>query len=50
MPKQWEDRPTDIRQGENLPVAQLERFLQQHFSTNETVSVSQFPSGFSNLT
>lgn len=50
MPKQWEDKPTDIRKGENLPVAQLERFLQQHFSTNETVSVSQFPSGFSNLT
>src|SRR5689334_6792645 len=39
------DRPTTVRQGEELPVDRLSEYLNEHVDT-----IEQFPSGFSNLT
>ena len=39
------DRPTSVRQGEELPVERLSQYLGEQIT-----SIEQFPSGFSNLT
>ena len=45
------DKPSSIRPGEELALNKLEPFLRSHFSREaEHFSVSQFPSGHSNLT
>lgn len=45
------DKPTSIRAGEELDLLRLEPFLRLHFpAEGEHFSVSQFPSGHSNLT
>src|SRR5437763_14645741 len=47
----FRDRPTSLRAGEELDVSKLESFLRSHFPGEaEHPSVSQFPSGHSNLT
>src|ERR1700747_1380107 len=47
----FRDRPTSLRAGEELDVSKLESFLRSHFPTEpEPLSVSQLPSGHSNLT
>src|SRR5438034_10968165 len=47
----FRDRPTSLRAGEELDVSKLEFFLRSHFPGEaEHPSVSQFPSGHSNLT
>jgi aminoglycoside phosphotransferase (APT) family kinase protein len=45
------DHPDAVRPGEELDIARLEPFLQDHFGgSREPVTVQQFPSGHSNLT
>ncbi len=44
------DQAGSVRPGEELNLARLRPFLQEHFGHNEPVSVEQFPSGHSNLT
>ena len=45
------DQPTKVRQGEDLNLTALEGYLANHLNGFETpLSVSQFPSGYSNLT
>src|SRR5579862_2376543 len=45
------DHPSSVRAGEELDLSRLEPFLRSHFpDAAGTVSVSQFPSGHSNLT
>lgn len=45
------DSPKDIRPGEELDLAKLKSFLSDHLPDfSGTLEVSQFPSGFSNLT
>jgi aminoglycoside phosphotransferase (APT) family kinase protein len=44
------DQAGTVRAGEELDIARLQPFLQQHFRQNGPVSVKQFPSGHSNLT
>ncbi len=45
------DQPRDVRRGEELPIANLAAYLQQHLSDlRGDVVVKQFPSGHSNLT
>src|SRR5215467_5498826 len=39
------DRPTQVRQGEELPLDRLLEYLNEHID-----AIEQFPSGFSNLT
>ena len=39
-----------VRAGEELDIARLQPFLQEHFAATRKVSVEQFPSGHSNLT
>lgn len=48
---EFQDRSTTPRPGEELPLPQLERFLKSRFTgTPGPLTVSQFPSGHSNLT
>src|SRR5580704_9190372 len=45
------DHPTSVRSGEELDLSRLGPFLRSHFpDATGTLSVSQFPSGHSNLT
>jgi aminoglycoside phosphotransferase (APT) family kinase protein len=45
------DKPGDIRPGEELPLATLQKFLNERVPDVGTITrVQQFPSGFSNLT
>ncbi len=44
------DQAGAVRQGEELDIARLQPFLQEHFGHTGAVSVEQFPSGHSNLT
>ena len=47
----FRDKPSAIRPGEELDLGKLEPFLRSHFpNEGEHFSVSQFPSGHSNLT
>jgi aminoglycoside phosphotransferase (APT) family kinase protein len=47
----FRDKPTSIRPGEELDLGKLERFLRANFpGDGESFSVTQFPSGHSNLT
>ena len=47
----FRDKPTSIRPGEELDLTKLEPFLRSHFPGEaENFSVTQFPSGHSNLT
>lgn len=49
--KDFRDKPAPIRPGEELDLAKLGPFLRSHFSGEaEHFSVTQFPSGHSNLT
>ncbi|MEL6536202.1 MAG: phosphotransferase family protein [Bacteroidota bacterium] len=50
MKKITADQPSTIRAGEELPVESLESYLQEQLSTQGSLEVSQYPSGFSNLT
>ncbi|HDZ23883.1 MAG TPA: phosphotransferase family protein [Desulfobacteraceae bacterium] len=45
------DRPTKVRQGEELDVTTIEEFLKDNIEgLHGTLEIGQFPSGFSNLT
>ena len=44
------DQAGTVRAGEELDIARLQPFLQEHFGRIGPVSVEQFPSGHSNLT
>ncbi len=44
------DQAGTVRAGEELDLARLRPFLQQHFGDSGALSVEQFPSGHSNLT
>lgn len=45
------DQPKDIRQGEELDLQKLKNYLKEHLEGfNGELEISQFPSGFSNLT
>ena len=45
------DQPKDIRQGEDLDLQKLKGYLKEHLEGfNGELEISQFPSGFSNLT
>ncbi len=44
------DQAGTVRAGEELDVACLQLFLQDHFGHNAPVYIEQFPSGHSNLT
>ncbi len=44
------DQAGTVRAGEELDLARLQPFLQEHFGHSGPVSVEQFPSGHSNLT
>jgi aminoglycoside phosphotransferase (APT) family kinase protein len=44
------DQASAVRAGEELNVAQLQPFLQEHFGYEGPLSIEQFPSGHSNLT
>jgi aminoglycoside phosphotransferase (APT) family kinase protein len=47
----YRDKPTAVRTGEELDAGKLEPFLRSHFPGEaESFSVTQFPSGHSNLT
>jgi len=49
--KDFLDRPTAIRAGEELPLPALEKFLLRHFpAATGPLAAEQFPSGHSNLT
>jgi len=51
MSTKWIDRPTTVRQGEELDTARLETYLSQHVpDLGGPIAVEQFPSGYSNLT
>ena len=48
---QWLDAGRPPREGEGLDLEKLEPYLREHLpEVEETLSVEQFPSGFSNLT
>jgi len=44
------DQPSAVRAGEELDVARLQPFLQEHFGHLAPLTIEQFPSGHSNLT
>jgi aminoglycoside phosphotransferase (APT) family kinase protein len=44
------DQPGAVRIGEELDLARLQPFLQEHFGDSGPISIEQFPSGHSNLT
>lgn len=44
------DKSTNVRKGEELDVASLQAYLNNHSGFDGTISIEQFPSGFSNLT
>jgi aminoglycoside phosphotransferase (APT) family kinase protein len=44
------DQPGRVRAGEELDLARLQPFLQEHFGHSGPISVEQFPCGHSNLT
>ena len=44
------DKSRDVREGEELDVKRLEPYLKDHLGLKGDLEVSQFPSGFSNLT
>src|SRR5580658_5249755 len=44
------DQAGTVRAGEELDLARLQPFLQEHFGHSGPVSVEQFPNGHSNLT
>ncbi|MDO1445173.1 phosphotransferase family protein [Rhodocytophaga aerolata] len=44
------DQARTIRTGEELDVAKLKAYLSAHFHASSTLEVTQFPSGYSNLT
>ncbi len=44
------DRPSRVRPGEELPLEQLTTYLDEKLGINSSIEVSQFPSGYSNLT
>ena len=46
----WNDKPTTVRDGEELPVDILQSYLQQFFTNKGDLKITQFPSGYSNLT
>jgi len=51
MGTEWTDRPTTVRQGEELDTAKLEAYLSSHASELKgPITVEQFPAGHSNLT
>lgn len=44
------DQAKPIREGEQLDIQRLQKFLQETLEVSDTLEVSQFPRGFSNLT
>lgn len=50
MSNSWNDKATAIRKGEALPMDTLIPFLHEFLGTDSHINVTQFPSGFSNLT
>jgi aminoglycoside phosphotransferase (APT) family kinase protein len=46
----WNDKSTAVRKGEELQMENLHSYLMQFFATSGELSVTQFPSGYSNLT
>lgn len=51
MTEDWLDRSAPVREGEGLPVEQLEAYLKENLpGLTGKLAVRQFPAGFSNLT
>ena len=52
MDQQWMDQPGNVRPGEELDEAGLKRFLSGYLPEwdHESLTIRQFPGGFSNLT
>lgn len=50
MSKSWNDKAKPIRKGEELPMDTLAPFLSDFFGKISNIEITQFPSGFSNLT
>ena len=45
-----EDIPKDVREGEEIDLEKLKKYLSEINFTENDLSISQFPSGYSNLT
>ena len=50
MLSKWNDKSTVVRKGEELQMENLQSYLQQFLANKGDLKVSQFPSGYSNLT
>ncbi|MBX2871261.1 MAG: phosphotransferase family protein [Saprospiraceae bacterium] len=51
MSNNWNDQAKAVRKGEELDIAKLEPFLQEQLNMpGASLSIEQFPGGFSNLT
>ena len=50
MNKAFADKSVDIRQGEELNIENLQKYLLDTLEISGEINISQFPSGFSNLT
>ena len=46
----WNDKSATVRKGEELPMDNLKSYLNQFLSLEGDIKISQFPSGYSNLT
>ena len=44
------DKPIGIREGEELDILKLQKYLSSNLSECSNIKISQFPNGFSNLT
>jgi aminoglycoside phosphotransferase (APT) family kinase protein len=44
------DKPIGIREGEELDILKLQKYLSSNLSESSNIKISQFPNGFSNLT
>jgi len=48
--KELQDRTAAVREGQEIDSDKLDSYLSNHFGTNKPLEISQFPSGYSNLT
>lgn len=46
----WNDKSATVRKGEELQMDNLKSYLEQNLSIDGELKISQFPSGYSNLT
>lgn len=50
MVNTWNDKSATVRKGEELQMDNLKSYLEQYLSVDGELKISQFPSGYSNLT